>query len=323
MRGQIRSDQTKYQTNQPITVGYWLTNVSEQVFQEEKVADGSQDAHIPFQSYYFNAASPDNKEQHLILEKAGKPFEGSLRLGSGEKQLFVTNIFKADHPGPYLLTFHMRWCNNKEIEFQPITIAIQAPPVISETADVELEKALGQLKFQDEKVRREAWGKIPQLGSKAIPKIVELLGDQNVALRAEAMQYLIDLQEEAIPSLLSHIAHNNREVRLRVVYILGEIGTIQSVIPLKDAAVKDPDKNIRVTALKAISSSFTEVIAIPVLILSLRDSEQEIRTLAIDELKKVTNSDLGFVVDAPLADREKAIEKWKDWWQAKKLDSSK
>lgn len=46
------------------------------------------------------------------------------------------------------------------------------------------------------------------------------------------------------------------------------------------------------------------------LVTALRDPELDVRLSAIDELSKAINDNLGFVADAPVADRESAIHRW-------------
>ncbi|MCB9536423.1 MAG: hypothetical protein H6704_09170 [Myxococcales bacterium] len=51
------------------------------------------------------------------------------------------------------------------------------------------------------------------------------------------------------------------------------------------------------------------------LIEGLASDKRDIRASSFKELTRVTHQNYGFLVDAPLADRRAAVERWRRWWE--------
>lgn len=51
------------------------------------------------------------------------------------------------------------------------------------------------------------------------------------------------------------------------------------------------------------------------LIEGLASDKRDIRAASFKELRRVTHQNYGFLVDAPLADRRAAVERWRRWWE--------
>ncbi len=316
LRGYIQPSKLGYQVGEKIVVEYWLANTTDKDVREE-VADGSQEVGKPFQGYHFNATERQKKERHLVLQEAGMPFQGTLQIANGAKKLFVTNTFLAEEAGAYLLSFDLRWRDKKRIAFKPVTIGVQAVQAEQPKRDPALEKTLLGLASADNHTRLQARDVIRKMGIEAAPLLIEMLAMDNVQLRMEAMLLLIALRQEAVPILLKHATHPDREARMRIIYALGEIGEVKALPALSNALLKDADTQIRFTALRAITKNFDDRIAIPLMIMALKDSERDIRAAAMEVLKTRTPAELklSFPVDAPAEEREKAWKEWQEWWQ--------
>jgi hypothetical protein len=55
---------------------------------------------------------------------------------------------------------------------------------------------------------------------------------------------------------------------------------------------------------------------IPALIERLNDTDVAVRISASEELKRETHQDFGFVPWGELADRQRAVAQWQNWWRA-------
>lgn len=324
LRGYIQPSKLSYQVGEKIQVQYWLANTAEEDVREE-IEDGSQNAAKAFQGYHFNAISVQHKERHLKLSSAGVPWHGVLHIPRGEKKLFVANEFLSQEAGSYVLTFDLRWRDKKKVVFKPVTIGVQAIQAEKPPIDPTVEKALLDLTSTNHQVRSMARETIQKMGAQAAPMLIDMLTMDNTQLRSEAMLLLIALRQDAVPILVKNATHPNREARMRIIYALGEIGEAKSLPAISNALLKDADKEIRFTALRAVAKNFIDRIVIPLMIMTLKDEERDIRAAALEVLKTRTPADLdlGFPLDAPTEEREKAMKRWQEWWIQQEKDGHK
>ena len=324
LRGYIHTDKSAYTVGDTIAVEYWLTNLSG-VEINEAVVDGSQQEDVPFQGYHFNAIASQNSEQHLGLKEPGIPISGDLQMKHGEKKRFVANLFMADQPGSYVLSFELRWRNRKRVVFKPVTVAVQAKKADKPKTDSVVDKALLQLASADHRQRREAREAILQFGSQAAPALIEILGLDDVALRSEAMLLLIAMKKDALPTLLRNAQNQNREIRMRVIYAIGEIGEISALEVLSQSLLKDEDKGIRLTALRALAKYFVDRIVIPLLIAALEDSASEVRAEAIEAIRNLAPAalEMAFEPNASELERQKSVAQLKRWWRQHEEEKNK
>ena len=315
LRGYIRPKKTVYQVNEPIGVSYWLANVSENPIRE-KVLDGSKDDDIAFQGYSFNAFDQNDPNKHLTLSKVTPPFNGLLTLAPGEEKLFSQNSFTASSPGAYLLSFKLRWRDEKKIAFKPITIRIVSPKKVEVRVDADLQQAISQLISEDYLVHSQARQKIIAMGARAVPFLIQSLNSDNSRLSFEAMHTLIAMKQTAVPALLVAARHSDRQTRFRAIYALGQIGDERALSVMQRALLTDPDQEIRSIVLRSIAENLADPIAIPMLIEALADVALEIRGLAIQALQKRTGRNFEFYASDSVNNRQKAIDKWKSWWRS-------
>jgi hypothetical protein len=316
LRGYVNISQKEYLVGEEIPVEYWLTNTTEQKYQEN-IIDGSLDKSVAFQSYNFNAVSPIDKEQRLQLEKASAPLSGVVDIAPGDKKLFTKNTFRATGAGSYVLTMTLYWKNQKKINFTPVTIKIISPQQKKEELDEDLQKNLVILKQKDFSEREKAIANIKARGAKVIPKLIKLLDNEDTSIRSEITSLILKFEEEAIPHLVKAAKDKNREIRMRVIFILGEMGDVKALNTLSQALLKDEDKDIRYTAMRSINKNFIDQIVVPLMVIALADEDLQIREAALDSLRTRTGENFGFEPDASENKRKAAIEKWKDWGRQK------
>lgn len=85
----------------------------------------------------------------------------------------------------------------------------------------------------------------------SIMKSVILLGDDRLDLRADAAEQLINTGEYAVPFLISRISNPDPGIRWRIAFILGEIGSPESMKTLR-TMLKDPSGVVREVAGEAL-----------------------------------------------------------------------
>lgn len=312
LRGVISPNQSVYELQEPITINYVLTNVSEKELYET-VNDGSNDPNTAFAGYTFNAVAQDNRNLALSLQKDGEPFHGELKLSPGQEQVFCQNIFKANEPGIYLLSFDIRWKNDQKISFKPVNIKVKTPQVVQEIPQ-ELRNALDQLSSPSLEERHQAREKLVAMGAVAAPHLILLLSkEKTVAI--ESTTALLEMGKDAMPALIQASKNPDSQIRMRVVAIIGQIGGYSAIPALSNALLHDPDKDVRIAALRMIAENNTNEIATPLLIQALPDQDVNVRQEAISKLEKMYDKTLEFKAYDTLETRQKAVEQWKNWWR--------
>ncbi len=318
LRGAIRPEKSVYNLGEQISVNYILTNASSQEEIQEEVIDGSSKKEVAFTGYDFNAISENDQNKHLELKEAGTAFKGTLKLSPNQEQIFCQNIFHASQPGNYLLSFDLRWKNGKRISFKPITIRVLGQEVIltQSSQNEELKTAIKDLASSDPKIKLLAREKIKEYGAEAAKMLIPMLGETD-EISKEATTSLIDIGKPALPALLSGTKDYNNQIRMRSVYILGQIGDPAAFPALNFALLNDPNVEVRRVSLRIIAENLANEIAIPLLIQALSDSDVSLRTEANSFLTRRASYDLGFSATASLEERKNVIEAWKEWWQKK------
>lgn len=84
-----------------------------------------------------------------------------------------------------------------------------------------------------------------------IMESIMMLGDNRLDVRTDAAMRLIDTGEYAVPFLISWISNPDQGIRWRIAFILGEIGSPESIKSL-DKMVSDPSGAVREIAGEAI-----------------------------------------------------------------------
>lgn len=314
LRGQIRTDKKVYETGEDIVVDYWLTNISDEMLQVE-VMDGSRSDDIPFQTYSFDARAPETSSLHLKLKEAGSPLQGTLAMKPGERKKFVQNVFTSRRSGPYVLSLDLRWTDGKRVPFTPITIGVRSKDTGAPSVPPELQQAISQIGASEMEARVQARETILRHGVPAVPLLVALLADEDENVRLAAMDLLARFGRDALPELNLHSTDEDGAVRKRIVYVLAKIGELETVPILTSRLLGDQDKEVRRAALEPLTEHFGNEIVIPRLILALYDEDRDMRQEVFRRLRERSRKELEFPVDAPVHEREVAINRWRIWWR--------
>jgi len=106
-------------------------------------------------------------------------------------------------------------------------------------------------------------------------------------------------------------------VRRRVISYLSWINDRASLKPIITLAIEDPDPKVRRDALRLVgvwgrTQDAGKIIAV------LEDKDSEVRTQAIQTLKKITGEDFGEPVGASENELAWIIARWQGWWEITK-----
>ncbi len=155
---------------------------------------------------------------------------------------------------------------------------------------------------------------------KPVPALIEALkNDTYKDVRGSAANALGDIKDKkAVPALIEALKNDaSANVRGLVAHNLGEIKDKQAVPALIEALKNDRDEFVRKFAASALGEIKDER-SVPALIDVLRDINAKLRKISNRSLKKITNQDFNLKYDDPEKEREKAIEKWQEWWEENK-----
>ena len=114
-------------------------------------------------------------------------------------------------------------------------------------------------------------------------------------------------------SLLADLEHEDTSIRLEAVYALGDtkdLGVVPHLVP----RLRDNDLFVRLAAARILEKLNAKT-AVPELIEALADSETVVREAAVTALRTITSKNFRFEPDAPVGDREDAIDDWRKWWK--------
>ncbi len=102
--------------------------------------------------------------------------------------------------------------------------------------------------------------------------------------------------------------------RLAAVLLLVAGGPGCSLAPKNFKAIANPAPLVRARAIP-LGRGLPSAVVVPSLINRLEDRDQVVRLAAIEELRRRTGQDLGFVPYADPADRAAAVARWREWWK--------
>ncbi len=146
------------------------------------------------------------------------------------------------------------------------------------------------LEDPDIAVRRnaaEALGNCGKAAESAIPELIKLYDDEeNYHFRDRIAGYLGDIGLAALPALVEGLHHEDNEIRVGVLYAIGELGSDASVTASEVIELLDDDeprvRRAAVSTLGKIGADPDE--AIPALIDAMSDTDQFVREEAVDSL---------------------------------------
>jgi HEAT repeat protein len=151
---------------------------------------------------------------------------------------------------------------------------------------------ISQLTDRNPRIRMDAADALVNLGTPAIPALIEALQQSDAELRWRAASVLSDLGPEAasaLPVLVQTLQDSDPQVRLYATIALGNMGkSAQDAVPQLVAALQDKDAYVRIyapTALRKIGVQGT--VAISALAKALADQNPRVRLNAAYALGSV------------------------------------
>lgn len=172
-------------------------------------------------------------------------------------------------------------------------IAACALPDLGADAKTAVPALVGAFKKEKESVIRlnaiRAIGKLGPQDRKLIPIFIEALKDKDVfiqAASARALGKFGSAAKAAVPTLIEML--KNRMVRSEARYTLGRIG--KDAVPALAKALDDPDENVRLSAISALSVIGAEAApAIPALKHATEDNDVRTQNAARQALRTIRN----------------------------------
>jgi len=109
-----------------------------------------------------------------------------------------------------------------------------------------------------------------------------------------------------------------RRVWLAIAPLALTIGPGCGIAPKSFRALADPAPIVRARAA-GLGTKLPDTVVIPALIDRLGDTDPVVRLSASEELRKRTGQDFGYLPWGDLVERQRTIDRWRAWWQARKV----
>ncbi|MEH1904101.1 MAG: HEAT repeat domain-containing protein [Nostoc sp.] len=150
------------------------------------------------------------------------------------------------------------------------------------TTDSKISPLIEKLIDNDAHIRSLAADALVNIGSPAVPSLIEALKNQDSNLRWHAASVLGDLGAEAAPAvsaLSTALQDEDGQVRLYATLALGNIGTAaKAAVPSLMAALQDKEQFVRIYVPSALRKIGVEAkVAVPVLTAALKDHNPTVR----------------------------------------------
>jgi HEAT repeats len=132
-----------------------------------------------------------------------------------------------------------------------------------------------------------SWAQIPT--DTKIAPLIEKLTDSDAHISNVAADALVNIGSPAIPSLIEALKHQDSNLRWRAASVLGDLGTEAApAVSALTAALQDQDGQVRLYATLALGNIGTAAkAAVPALMAALQDKEQYVRIYAPSALRKI------------------------------------
>lgn len=167
-------------------------------------------------------------------------------------------------------------------------------------------------------VRQDTAELLMTLGPEAAVPLIAAFKDCPARLKQRITRFLAPLKDDAsVAALQQAMADDNNFVRLEAAKALASQSN-PSCTPGLRSALQDKNDFIRSEAINALSTLATKE-AVELLIEALGDHQPFIRNKASVALSRLCGPSASaaavFKPDAPAADREAAIARWREWWR--------
>jgi len=154
----------------------------------------------------------------------------------------------------------------------------------------------------------------------ALPTVDALIhvaeGKQRVHV-VQAVRLLGKFEDRKAHNYLLLLAHgDDHALALEASFALAERRQKDAIGPLM-RQLRSPNQYVRYRALRAMAPMIGQGLA-PVFIESLNDEKSTVSRLAAQMLRQYGNVSFGFEPEAPAGEREAAIRKWRQWWEAQR-----
>jgi HEAT repeat protein len=145
-----------------------------------------------------------------------------------------------------------------------------------------------------------------------VTRILAAVPFQSGPSLVEALHRIASYEALAVPPLVDGLRHEHPGVRSASAYVLGQLGDSKVIDPLR-ALAQDPDAAARYEAATA-RLALGDWTSVPLLIHGLRDENRVLRYKCFEILAQATGLTFGYDFASTLEDRERAADRWQDWW---------
>jgi len=146
-----------------------------------------------------------------------------------------------------------------------------------------------------------------------VEAVIRTIRERKGSEAVRAVRLLGKFGDRKARNFLLELAHgDNHMLALEASVALAKERRPEAVGPLV-AQLRSPNQFVRYRALRALTPMIGEGLA-PVFIECLRDDKVTVARQAASALRQYANVSFGFEPEAPAAEREVAIEKWRRWW---------
>jgi hypothetical protein len=191
-------------------------------------------------------------------------------------------------------------------------------------------------------------------GSSRVYRIYEGEGEEeirNPPLLEKPAALIVEMGEEAFDELMEIVARGDRPARHRAAYVLSQFGDegVLALIKLLKVAVEKEQQETAMSLIKVLRdevestkgfeefegslrggspgskilalqavTAFENEAAFPLVLPLLEDEDEAVRDEADNTLCILADEDMGFITEAPEAERREVIGRWKAWWEGRK-----
>lgn len=145
--------------------------------------------------------------------------------------------------------------------------------------------------------------------NRKIDRMPHLNGQRLLAVIQEIIAY----KELALEPVKEALPDTDARTRANLIYILGYVGGEQAhaaVIPY----LKSEEEVVRFEAAAALVN-MGDWSGVPLLLDYMESEDRHKRFKAAQAMLEVTDRDFGYNFDAPPHERQKAMKRWRHWWQ--------
>jgi len=156
---------------------------------------------------------------------------------------------------------------------------------------------------------------------KMFEKIAHDLLDSEAEIKILAAAALGKLgNAAAVPLLMEAVQFNNHDLTEEILTSLIKIGDPRAV-PLFLEELSSPDKRVRTGCLRGLCELADDDLAVPALIRLLEDRSLDVREKALEALRKISDEDISFDMNASGPEMAEQINDLKVWWRLQCPDS--